>query len=417
LFPDFDGDLYGEDNAGVDYCVDTSIWLGVSHILVDGDCDDGASSINPAGTEVCDGGVNDENCDGLYDDDDPTVTSTTTYYADTDTDGEGDLGSTTDACEAPSGFVSNSDDCDDGDININTSATEVCDGDDNNCDSNIDDDDGDIIYVNGTDSWYTDGDGDGYGDENEAEGTYLACSDPSGEAGFPTDAVQDNTDCDDGDITINPVGSEGTVTDGLDNDCDDDYDEGLITEDSEYVLITELMVDPTVFTDANAEWFEVYNPNAFDITLDEDWKFIDGTAVGFTVTTDLQIPAGEAVVFGRNSDTTLNGNVIVDYDYPALVLNNTSTDELNVLYFDPTDASTDTGDDATAVMVDYVGYDFTTWGMSAGYSIQLDNDSADGYPAHGDSPDNEDAAAWCLPTLQWDTGDYGSPGADNEDCP
>jgi len=416
-YPDADGDSYGENGAGVDYCDNPSSTLGTTHLLVDGDCDDTSASINPGGTEICDGSVNDEDCDGLYDDDDGSVTGTSTFYADTDSDGEGDALSTTSACVAPTGYVADMSDCDDTDGAVNTSATEVCDGVDNDCNSDIDDDDAGISYVSATDSWYTDGDGDGYGDENEAEGTYLACDDPSGEVGFPTDAVQDNTDCDDTDIAISPAATEGATTDGIDNDCDDDYDEGLITADSEYVLITELMIDPTGFTDSNAEWFEIYNPNAFDITLDEDWKFIDATATGFTLSSEVDIPAGEAVVFGRSTDTSLNGNVAVDYVYTAFQFNNTGNDELNALYFDPEDPATDTEDDATAVLVDYVGYNNSTWNVNTGYSIQLDNDSTDGYPAHGDTPDNEDAAAWCNPTTQWDTGDYGSPGSDNEDCP
>ena len=44
------------------------------------------------------------------------------------------------------------------------------------------------------------------------------------------------------------------------------------------------------------------------------------------------------------------------------------------------------------------------------------NDSASGYPADADSPNNEDSSAWCDSSTQWDTGDYGSPGTDNDDC-
>ena len=415
-YPDSDGDSYGENAAGVDYCDDPSTLLGTSHILVDGDCDDDDSSVNPLGTEVCDGGLTDEDCDGFYDDDDVSVTGTSTFYADTDTDGEGDVTSTTDACEAPTGYVADSSDCDDDNGAINTEATEVCDGVDNDCNTDIDDDDAGISYVSATDSWYTDGDTDGYGDENEAEGTYLACDDPSGESGFPTLAVQDNTDCDDSDISINTASTEGATADGIDNDCDDDYDEGLITADSEYVLITEMLIDPSGFTDTNAEWFEIYNPNTFDITIDEDWYFVDGSGSGFALTTELDIPTGTAVVFGRSSDTSLNGNVAVDYAYSAFQLNNSGNDELSAMYFDPEDANTDTEDDSTAVLVDYVGYNNSTWDQNTGYSLQLDNDTTTGYPADGDVPDNEDAAAWCNPTIQWDSGDYGSPGADNEDC-
>lgn len=42
-----------------------------------------------------------------------------TFYADTDTDGFGDLNNTTEACTTPEGFVANSDDCDDNNPNLN----------------------------------------------------------------------------------------------------------------------------------------------------------------------------------------------------------------------------------------------------------------------------------------------------------
>ncbi|MEM6696847.1 MAG: LamG-like jellyroll fold domain-containing protein, partial [Bacteroidota bacterium] len=61
----------------------------------------------------------------------PAVTQT--WYADTDMDGYGDLNSTQIACAQPTGFVANSDDCNDGDMNINPGATEIIG-------NNIDDD-------------------------------------------------------------------------------------------------------------------------------------------------------------------------------------------------------------------------------------------------------------------------------------
>ncbi len=48
---------------------------------------------------------------------DPCVSSL--YYADTDSDGYGDNSVLTVACAQPVGYVSNGDDCDDSDANIN----------------------------------------------------------------------------------------------------------------------------------------------------------------------------------------------------------------------------------------------------------------------------------------------------------
>jgi hypothetical protein len=138
---DGDGDGYGIDNTGaaigigantVGACTTDGSTPCVIGPLCDGpDCDDGDASINPDATEVCDEVDND--CDGGIDEG-----VTNTYYRDDDGDGYGDPDDSQEACSTPSGYVSNDDDCDDGDSSVNPAATEVCDGDDNDCDGSTD---------------------------------------------------------------------------------------------------------------------------------------------------------------------------------------------------------------------------------------------------------------------------------------
>ena len=90
----------------------------------------GGSYVGPS-TEVCDGLDND--CDGSTDE---GVKST--FYRDADGDGYGDASLTTQACSAPTGYVSDPNDCNDNNVNINPGATEVCDGIDNDCDGSVD---------------------------------------------------------------------------------------------------------------------------------------------------------------------------------------------------------------------------------------------------------------------------------------
>ncbi len=267
-YADSDGDGYGDASSSAQTCTQPS-----GYTEDDTDCDDTDMAINPAADELCDGIDND--CDGATDEDD--AVDATTWYADADSDGYGDLSTSTRACTQPSDHIGDGSDCDDSDATINPAATEVCDGADNDCDGGIDEDDaldastwyldadgdgyGDVSsttvacdqpstyvavdtdcddgddaqypgadeYCNGEDddcdgttdedgavdaaTWYLDGDGDGYGD---ASSNVQACSQPSS-------YIEDDMDCDDGDAAINPAADESC--DGVDNDCDGDRDE------------------------------------------------------------------------------------------------------------------------------------------------------------------------------------------------
>ncbi len=99
------------------------------------------------------------------------------------------------------------DDCDDDDASVLPTAVEICDGIDNDCDEEIDEDD--AIDAS---TWYLDGDGDGYGDENT---THVSCEPPSGY----TDVTGD---CNDSEKLIHPAARE--VCDGVDNNCDGSTD-------------------------------------------------------------------------------------------------------------------------------------------------------------------------------------------------
>ena len=129
------------------------------------DCDDLNAYVNPAATEICDGGV-DNDCDGLDDDDDPSVSDRSTWFADDDGDSYGGS-SSAEACDAPSGYVADSTDCDDSDATVNPGATEVCDSAnlDEDCDGKADDADS---AASGKSTAYRDADGDTYGNSSSA---------------------------------------------------------------------------------------------------------------------------------------------------------------------------------------------------------------------------------------------------------
>lgn len=109
-----------------------------------------------------------------------------TFYADSDGDGFGDASvSDSTSASAPTGYVANSNDCDDSNSSVNPDASEICDGIDNNCDGTIDTD---AINKN---LLYLDEDGDGLGLESSS---VLSCDLLSGYSPF-------YGDCDDSDAS------------------------------------------------------------------------------------------------------------------------------------------------------------------------------------------------------------------------
>ena len=219
------------------------------------DCNDADALIHPAGTDT--DGVEfdaasetcndiDDNCDGDIDED---AIDETTWYADADLDGYGGSQFTTEACDQPTGYVDNADDCndlsnlynpaadesncedptdyncdgsgggedadgdgdyacvdcDDANAAVNTSGIEACNDIDDDCDDFIDEDDAvDAL------TWYADTDGDGYGD---ALNTAQGCVAPPG-------YVDNSDDCNDTDAAFNPLADESNCADPADYNCD-----------------------------------------------------------------------------------------------------------------------------------------------------------------------------------------------------
>ena len=173
----------------------------------DADCDDANPDVHPDATEVCNGV--DDDCNGLIDDSDPGLDLTTagTWYLDLDGDGAG-RDESLQTCQAPPGHVDHAGDCDDTDPAVHPLATEVCDGVDDDCDTLVDDEDDDLDLTTAT-TYYTDGDGDGWGD---AATELVACDAPDGTVTRPGD-------CDDARADVAPEHAD-VCGDGVDNDCD-----------------------------------------------------------------------------------------------------------------------------------------------------------------------------------------------------
>ncbi len=197
-YTDADGDGYGDPSAPQSACTQPA-----GTVTDTSDCLDNDGAVNPAGTELCSNGLDDD-CSG-FQDDNPSDPST--FYADSDADSFGDPATSTTACTQPAGFVSDNTDCLDSNAAVNPLSSERCsNGLDDDCSGSQDD--------NPTDptTWYADSDGDSYGDVGA---TTSACTVPPG---YSADA----TDCDDGNAAVNPLGTE--ACNGLDDDCEGSVD-------------------------------------------------------------------------------------------------------------------------------------------------------------------------------------------------
>lgn len=239
---------------------------------------------------------------------DPCVSSI--YYADTDSDGYGDNSVLTVACAQPVGYVSNGDDCDDSDANINPLNVWYVDadsdgyGDSNSTSitdciaptgyvSNADDCNDADAAINPDTVWYLDADSDGYGDDFTS---ITACVQPNG-------YVTVGFDCDDSDAAINP-GAVDVVGDGIDSDCDGD--------DAQPTPPTLLSgyADANTFTDGHSENYSTVN-----IGSDAQPQILDAN----TQMTKLVI---------HPTTTTTGVDVIpflVDADYNVIVVGETYT--------------------------------------------------------------------------------------------
>ncbi|MEL6671318.1 MAG: lamin tail domain-containing protein [Bacteroidota bacterium] len=137
------------------------------------------------------------------------------------------------------------------------------------------------------------------------------------------------------------------------------------------VIVTEIMYDPSAVSDANGEFFELYNTTGATIDID-GWVISDLGTESHIINNSgaLNIPAGGYLILGRNIDIGTNGGVSVDYEFGGFTLNNID-DEIILT--------------AGVTEIDRVEYDETgTFPTGAGRSIEI----------YDLSVDNNDGTNW-----------------------
>ena len=237
---DADGDGYGGSTTTQSSCA-----MPVGYSNNDLDCDDANPDVSPQAQEDCSTAY-DDNCNGLNNE--SGALGEQTWYVDADEDSYGNANVFLVQCDAPTGFVSNSDDCYDLSHDASPVGAEICDGLDNDCNGTIDD-----AGAIGEVVWYADNDGDGFGVDTD---TQTQCDQPVGYA--------DNTDdCDDSDGAIHPMAAETCAT-LYDDNCN-----GFSNESG-------ALGEQTWYLDADGDGYGISSELATQCEAPTDYVSLDG---------------------------------------------------------------------------------------------------------------------------------------------
>jgi hypothetical protein len=197
-FADADNDGFGNALASIMACLPPP-----GYVITATDCNDNNASIRPGVVEICNN--IDDNCNGLIDEG-----VLITFYADNDSDGFGDINTTTTGCVLPAGYVSNFNDCNDNSSNVFPGSTEVCNGIDENCNGAVDEGVQNLYFL--------DADGDTFGSNSQ---NIFACT-------LPIGYVTNDLDCNDNSASAFPGAIE--LCNALDDNCNNLIDDGLVVQ-------------------------------------------------------------------------------------------------------------------------------------------------------------------------------------------
>jgi hypothetical protein len=279
-YRDADGDGYGDindcrcrPNQPEGYVSDST------------DCNDNDDTIYPGATEVADDGI-DQNCNG-YD--------LVTYFEDSDTDTYGNASSTqtSETGSAPSGYVSDNNDCNDSDP---------------------------IEHPNQT--WYKDTDDDDYSDGTTDT---TSCTRPEGYK-VVSELTATSGDCDDSDGFMNPGASE-TCGDGKDSDCngsDEECDSQFITFEKDFVGLIGNHVEQTtdggyIFVGTSGAYGGPTHVDILVVKTDEYGEKVDGWGNNGDGTTEIvgewEREWGASVKEVYDSNEQLDGYIVTGTSY------------------------------------------------------------------------------------------------------
>ena len=156
------------------------------------------------------------------------------------------------------------------------------------------------------------------------------------------------------------------------------------------IVISEIMPNPSLVSDSNGEWLEVYNADS--VTIDfAGWTIKDAGTDEHLISTQegsLLIEPEEYFVFGRNANQNENGGYEADYEYSGIIFGS-AEDEIILL-------------DPEGREVDEVYYT-NAFPFSSGASMYVQDLSSN----------NNIVSNWAESTTPYGLGDFGTPGLPN----
>ena len=154
----------------------------------------------------------------------------------------------------------------------------------------------------------------------------------------------------------------------------------------EGIVISEVMPNPASVSDSYGEWFELYNIGDTTINL-SNWLIKSGENEEHIISGDVSlfIDPDQYLVFGKNDNISINGGLVIDYQYSSISFSN-NNDELLII-------------NQNGEIVDEVHYT-NDWPFGSGIAMEI----------HDPESDNGISSNWFSSTLTYGNGDNGSPG-------
>ncbi len=158
------------------------------------------------------------------------------------------------------------------------------------------------------------------------------------------------------------------------------------------LVVTEIMQNPKVVSDALGEWFEVLSL-ASEVRTLRGVTLRDAGSEGHVIDEELIIEPGQRLIFAASAD--LGVGLEADYVWTNLYLGNAS----DLIVFEEGE-----------LLIDAVAYGGDeTWPNPTGASMKLAASALN-------ASDNDLGSNWCEAVMPYGAGDLGSPGDMNLDC-